>query len=92
MHLVHVSGVGVDGRGVPFDRLIVEPPHEPPTSAHAEYCSDATRSAEDILDLGRSLYFDAGRAWPAFGDVALAFSPAGRTIIRSGRRRLIQAA
>lgn len=74
--IVHVSGVGEDGHGVPFDRLVTEPPYELPTSGHAEYCSDATRRAEDLLDLGRSLYFYAGRALPEFGDVALAFAPA----------------
>lgn len=70
MPLVHVSG-----KGVPFDALLTQPPHEIPTSSHPTYCSDATRRAESLLGLAPSAYFYAGRACPDFGDVALAFGP-----------------
>lgn len=75
--LVHVTGVrhGVaPDRCVAFERLLFDEPHEIPTSDHPVYCSDATRNAEDLLGLGRSAYFYAGRACPDFGDVALAYS------------------
>jgi len=71
VHLVHVSSTNE----VSFDELLTEPPHSIPTSDHASYCSDATRRAEDLLGLARSAYFYAGRACPAFGDLALAFEP-----------------
>lgn len=79
VHLVHVSSTNE----VSFDELLTEPPHSIPTSDHASYCSDATRRAEDLLGLARSAYFYAGRACPAFGDLALAFGPSaevGRTV------------
>src|SRR5258708_7887434 len=75
--LIHVSG-----KGVPFGRLVQEPPHELPTSAHPEYYSDDTRRAEQLLAFPCSAYFYAGRAIPEFGNVALAFAPeceTGRT-------------
>jgi hypothetical protein len=75
--LVHVTGLR-DGVApdlcVAFERLLLDEPHEIPTSDHMKYCSDATRNAEDLIGLGRSAYFFAGRACPAFGDVALAYS------------------
>jgi hypothetical protein len=66
--LVHVSG-----KGIPFETLIANPPYELPTSDNVDYYTDDTRAAEDALDLPRSAYFYAGRAHPAFGNVALAF-------------------
>src|SRR5262249_3094758 len=45
------------------------------TSADAIYYTDFTRRAEDLLGLGRSAYFYAGRAHPSFGCVAFAFGP-----------------
>ena len=71
VHLVHVSSTNE----VSFDELLIQPPHAIPTSDHLTYCSDATRRAEKLLDLVRSAYFYAGRAYPAFGDLALAFDP-----------------
>jgi hypothetical protein len=54
--------------------LLLDAPHEIPTSEHRDYCSEATRNAENLIGLGGSAYFFAGRACPDFGDVALAFS------------------
>ena len=71
VHLIHVSAP----KEVPFDELLTVSPHAIPTSDHPLYYSDATRRAEDLLGLFRSAYFYAGRACPAFGDVALAFEP-----------------
>jgi hypothetical protein len=71
VHLIHVTGP----KEVPFDELLSESPHAIPTSEHPQYYSDATRRAEDLLGLARSAYFYAGRACPAFGDLALAFEP-----------------
>ena len=71
VHLVHVSSA----KEVSFDELLIQPPHAIPTSEHLTYCSDATRRAENLLGLARSAYFYAGRACPAFGDLALAFEP-----------------
>jgi len=79
VHLVHVSSTNE----ISFVELLIEPPHAIPTSDHVTYCSDATRRAEDLLELARSAYFYAGRACPAFGDLALAFGPSaevGRTV------------
>jgi hypothetical protein len=69
--LVHVGG---NELRIPFEQLIVDAPHEIPTAAHAVYCSDLTRRAEDLLGLPRSCYFYAGRAHPQYGSVALAFA------------------
>jgi hypothetical protein len=78
--LVHVSG---NEHRLPFERLIFDPPHLIPTSAHATYCSDLTRRAEDLLSLPRSCYLYAGRAHPRYGSVALAFA-AGCEAAREG--------
>jgi hypothetical protein len=78
IHLVHVTGVRENQpreQCIAFERLLLEEPHEIPTSSNPLYCSDATRLAEDILGLGRSSYFFVGRACLDFGDVALAFTP-----------------
>ena len=77
IHLVHVTGQRPDRPPedcVAFERLLLDAPHEIPTSEHLVYCSGATRKAEDLIGLGRSAYFFAGRACQDFGDVALAFS------------------
>jgi hypothetical protein len=66
--LVHVSG-----KGMTFESLIDNPPHELPTSENVDYYTDDTRAAEDALGLPRSAYFYAGRAQPEFGNVSLAF-------------------
>ncbi|MGH8582232.1 MAG: hypothetical protein ACREWG_05475, partial [Gammaproteobacteria bacterium] len=76
--LVHVSG-----RARPFHETVRDPPHEIPTSEDAQYCTDDTRRAESLLRLSPSAYFYAGRAHPAFGDVALAF-PASLEINHTG--------
>lgn len=68
--LLHVTG----GR-VPLNRLIFERGAVIPTSDDQDYCSDATRRAESVLDLPSSVYFFAGRALPDFGDAVLEFSP-----------------
>jgi len=75
VHLVHVSGVGKDGKGIAFDSIIQNPPQEIPTSDDLEYYDDSTRCAEKLLGLAPSGYFYAGRAHPDFGNVALAFAP-----------------
>ena len=67
--LVHVSG-----RERPFEITIQNHPHEIPTSEDTEYYTDLTRRAEDLLGLPRSAYFYAGRAHPAFGNVAMVFA------------------
>lgn len=92
MLLVHVTGKA--GRP-PFEELISNPPRVLKTSA-CSWCepdglpkkkgcrrcqSDKTRAAENRLELGRNVYFFAGRANAEFGSVALAFGPseAGHT-------------
>lgn len=67
--LVHVTG-----RGKPVEMTVESPPHEIPTSADPQYCTDITRRAEVLLGLPPSAYFYAGRAHPDFGSVALAFA------------------
>jgi hypothetical protein len=71
--LVHVTGNENRNR-IPFERLILDSPHEIPTAADLHYCGDLTRQAEDLLGLPRSCYFYAGRAHPQYGSVALAFA------------------
>lgn len=68
--LVHVSG-----KEKPFEMTVENPPHEIPTSVDLGYCTDVTRRAEALLGLSPSAYFYAGRAHPAFGNVALGFIP-----------------
>ena len=69
--LVHVSG---NPSRVSFADLLAKVPYEIPTSDAAYgYCSDMTRAAEDMLNLGRCVYLYAGRAHPRFGKIALAF-------------------
>jgi hypothetical protein len=67
--LVHVSG-----REKPFSTTVESPPYAVPTSDDHDYCTDVTRQAESRLGLKPSAYFYAGRAHPAFGNVALAFA------------------
>jgi hypothetical protein len=74
IHLVHVTGALTHTEEWRvFISIVAEPPHEIPTSDHAEYCSDETRRSEDLLGFPRSVYFYAGRAHPAFGNIALVF-------------------
>jgi hypothetical protein len=68
--LVHVTG-----RERPFEMTLETSPHEIPTSTDQGYCTDLTRQAEALLSLPPSAYFYAGRAHPAFGNVALGFVP-----------------
>jgi hypothetical protein len=78
MPLVHVTG-----KGVPFVVTLSAVPSEIPTSEDLNYCSEATRRAENLLKLSHSVYFYAGRACDQFGDVAIAYAPsieAGHTI------------
>src|SRR6266571_993263 len=73
IYLVHVSG---NPDRASFLRLLSTPPHEIPISeAVYNYCSNKTRQAEDMLGIGRSVYFFAGRAHQEFGEIALAFDP-----------------
>ncbi len=72
--LVHVTG-----REKRFEITVEDPPHEIPTSVDLGYCTDLTRQAEALLGLSPSAYFYAGRAHPAFGNVALGFVPGCET-------------
>jgi hypothetical protein len=67
--LVHVSG-----RERPFETTVNSSSHAIPTSEDTAYYTELTRRAEDLLGLPRSAYFYAGRAHPAFGNVAMAFA------------------
>ena len=67
--LVHVSG-----RERPFEITVQGMSGEIPTSEDTEYYTHLTPRAEDLLGLPRSAYFYAGRAHPAFGNVAMAFA------------------
>ena len=66
MPLVHVSGTGRA-----FEATAAGAAQVIPTSEDAEYYTDDTRRAEDLLGEPRSAYFYAGRAHPRFGNVAL---------------------
>ncbi len=68
MALVHVTG----GKRA-LEATIVRTPQEIPTSSDPGYCTEDTRSAEDLLGMPRCVYFYAGRAHPAFGNAAIAF-------------------
>jgi tetratricopeptide (TPR) repeat protein len=70
MPLVHVTG-----KGVPFVVTLSAVPSEIPTSEDLNYCSEATRRAENLLNLSPSVYFYAGRACDDFGNVAIAYDP-----------------
>jgi hypothetical protein len=70
MPLVHVTG-----KGVPFEVTLSAVPSEIPTSKDLNYCSEATRRAENLLNLSPSVYFYAGRACDDFGNVAIAYDP-----------------
>lgn len=70
MPIVHVTG-----SNRPFSDLVMNPPHEIPTTDVSHSLSSKTRNAEDLLGFKRSVYFYAGRAHPKFGNVALAFGP-----------------
>lgn len=84
IHLLHVTAAVARSREWSVFLSILEtPPHEIPTSDHPNYCSDATRRAEAMLEYPPCVYFYAGRAHPRFGNLALAFD-AGVQIGRTG--------
>ncbi|HEX8493073.1 MAG TPA: hypothetical protein VF658_09550 [Pyrinomonadaceae bacterium] len=71
IYLIHVSG-----HFIPFEQVLTTHSYHLPLSVEsAGYCSQVTREAEDSHGLNRSLYFYAGRAFPGFGPIALAFDP-----------------
>ena len=73
--LLHTSGNETRHR-ISFDEILFsENPVLPTSEEKNRYCSEDTRDYEDILGLGRCLYFYAGRAHPSFGQIVLAFEP-----------------
>jgi hypothetical protein len=60
------------GNHISLTELIAEPPFQIPVTSDSIDCS--TRKSEDLLELGRNVYFYAGRAYPDFGSISLAFS------------------
>lgn len=73
--LIHVTKHRPDDN-ILFEKLLLTPPHELPVTPACVALSaeKSTQKSERIQDLGRNLYFYAGRAFP-YGEVALMFDP-----------------